>query len=79
MMTSAKFFVLEFGYKNLPGTKEEHWVSKGFYSGYEPNGGPAKVVATEDEAYHFPNQEFAENVKQGDDRFKSSRVVPAQS
>jgi len=65
-------YVLELGETYLPGTKDEHWVTSGFYGGYTDKG--PVIVQGEHAAYHFPSREYAENVQRGDERLKASRV-----
>lgn len=54
-------------------TRKE-WRSAGFYRWYEVKG-PVIVQRVED-AFIFPSTEKAENVRNGDERLKMSRVVP---
>ena len=47
-----------------------------FYYGYTTQG--PVLVDTKEEASKFSKKEYAENVLQGDDRFKGGKVVPVE-
>ncbi len=72
-MSSMRTFVLELGERLNPGKPEESWKSEGFYGGYTDKG--PIITPTSETAYHFPDREHAENVLNGDERFKGARIV----
>lgn len=66
-------YVLELGEEvNVGPEQDKEWRSAGFYAGY--GLGPI-IVPNEEDAYKFPNREFAENVQAGDVRLKASKIV----
>lgn len=65
-------YLLELGLeeKTAEGTA---FTSRGFYADYTVQG-PVIVQGTKD-AYAFPTRGHAENVQQGDERLRPSRIV----
>lgn len=69
-------YILELGLETGDG-KHKVWECRGFYAGYTEQG--PIIAETIHGAYQFPKRDFAENIRNGDERMRQSRVVPYES
>lgn len=69
-------YLLELGVEEKT-TEGKAFHSRGFYADYTVNG-PVIVEGTAN-AYAFPTYEHAQNVQQGDERLRPSRIVKIES
>lgn len=66
-------FVLELGANEVGPNNTKVWRSDGFYAGYTDKG--PIIVKEAKEAYSFPAKDNAQNVLNGDERFKGGRIL----
>jgi hypothetical protein len=76
MASDGTLWVLELGAEENGPEGTRQWRSDGYYVGYTAKG--PVTVGYEPNAYRFAKKEYAENVRDGDARFKGGRVIPAQ-
>lgn len=60
-------YIVEIGIKSGEGQFTQ-WASDGFYAGYEPNGGPMRVVVSGEAIFRFATYELANRIPSGDPR-----------
>lgn len=69
-------YILELGVEEVSEEGVKQWRSLGYYVGWTADSSNL-ISLKREEAHCFPKREFAENVRNGDERLKASRIVEA--